>query len=450
MFIFLCGQITSGKGFKLPEIKSFLLQNGLKLMVIERHDQPAVLFSLMFRTGYYGDPQGKEGLTEVVGALLRQGTEKYSAEQIAERIDYYGFRFDLETEDEYTILQMMTLKKDYGICLELLTEIVTSPAFAESEIEQVKKEFTNRIKSELDQPRIIADQHLRFLIFGREPLGLNKTVKSIASITRRDIITWHKQAFSPSKSVLLVIGDIKTEQAKKDMEQAFGKLAERDPSGWPAFLDGDWPRPQVRLVDKPNLTQSFIGLGFKSIPINSPDYFAYLVMNYILGGGGFSSRLPTVVRAQQGKTYGISSRFEAGLNAGPLMIRTFTQSAETYSMIKLMLSVLQEMKEKGITEDELKRAKANRIGGFALRFQTPEALASEILLAEHYGLGIDFLKTFTEKIDALTIEDINQAARRYLETENYRLVIVGNAEAVEEQLRPLGKIEKKVFDKPVD
>lgn len=437
--------------WKVPAIKYFILQNGLKLMVIERHDQPAVLLSLMMRSGSLCDPLGKEGLVEMTGALLKQGTKQYTAEAIAQKIDYTGTRFNIWTGQDHSMIQMMTLKKDYESNLELFSDIVTSPIFPAEEIKRIKTEMVSNVKSVLDEPRAIADEHLRFLLYGHHPLGHTQSAKSIKSISRKDITDLFGKTFRPDNAVLLVIGDIDAADVKRDIEDVFGEW-----SPGVHRLDSLLSKPtqqlkgiKIRLIDKPNLTQSFIALGFQSIKRNSPDYFSYLIMNYILGGGGFSSRLPIVVRAQQGKTYGISSRFEAGVLAGPLIIRTFTNSAETYRTIELILQVIKGMKEKGIELEELRNAKDHEIGGFPLRFETPQDLANEILMTELYGLGPEYLESFNESVENLMIEDINQAANKYLLVDDFVLVVVGNSREVDALLTPLGTVEKLDFKKPV-
>jgi zinc protease len=203
---------------------------------------------------------------------------------------------------------------------------------------------------------------------------------------------------------------------------------------------------RMRLVDKPGLTQSFIALGFPGIKRSDPDYFAYLAMNHVLGGASFASRLMSVVRAQKGKTYGISSRFEAGVQPGPFMIRTFTQTGQAKEMVDLIVKVMTEMKEKGITEEELTRMKTSQIGGYQLRFQTPQDLAREILTVERYDLGPEYLKTYPEKINGLTIEEVNWEARRYLDVEGFALVIVGDRSTVDTIIKPLGRFETVPFE----
>ncbi len=436
-----------GQAVTLPEMKSFVLDNGLKVIVVENHEQPAVLYSLMIKSGTLEDREGKEGATELVGKLLERGSKNFTADRLAERIDFLGARFDVEVSREYVGIELMVLSKDRLEGLDILADVVMHPGFPEAELALARKELLAEVKSVMDEPQTIAGDHLRSIIFGVDPRGRTKTQGSVSSTKREHVVEMYDWHFTPDNAVLVVIGDIHRDSTVRHLNGRFREWRRKGRiERLVSIVHGDpltpsLPQPRIRLVDKPGLTQAFIALGFPSIKRNDPDYFAYLAMNHVLGGAGFSSRLMSVVRAQQGKTYGISSRFEAGTLAGPFMVRTFTQSGQTREMIQLIVKVMTEMKEKGITEQELDHVKTSQIGGYQLRFQTPSDLAREILSAELYGLGLDYLKTYPEKINALTVEKVNRAAATFLHPEAFWLVVVGDGATVDTIVAPLGNIQ---------
>ena len=442
--------LVIGQTINLPEMKSFVLDNGLKVIVVENHEQPAVLYSMMFKSGGLQDKPGKEGETELLGKLLEGGSKNYSADRLAERIDFLGARFDVEVSREYLGIELMVLSKDRLEGLDILSDIVINPTFPDAELELARKELIAEIKWVMDAPQGIAEDHLRNVVFRGERRGTVKTLNSVGSIQRDDIVgiyTWH---FAPDNAVLVIVGEVQYDSIARNVQERFSDWRAKPKQPRKSNLTGveemktgtgELSPLRIRLVDKPGLTQSFIALGFPSIKRDNPDYFAYLAMNHVLGGAGFASRLMSVVRAQQGKTYGISSRFEAGVYPGPFMIRTFTQTGQTREMIELIVKVMTEMKEKGITEEELEHVKTNQIGGYQLRFQTPSDLAREILATELYGLGLDYLRAYPEKISTLTIEGVNQAAAKYLDVTEFCLVVVSAADEVEKLVEPLGAFE---------
>ncbi len=418
-------------------------------MVVEDHKRPAVIYSMLIKSGTLDDLQGEAGVTELMIKLIQRGSKNYTAERLAERIDFLGARVDFWVGREYILMEAMFLAKDHREGLDILSDIILNPTFPDSELEISRRELIAEIKSVMQSPQAIAEDYLRNLIYQDYPLplGETKSLTSVNSIKREDIVEIYNCHFSPTNIVLLVIGDVQTDSILRDIRLRFEQWSQKERIPRLRYTGADLrvqsePLPRIRLVDKPGLTQSFIALGFPSIKRNSPDYFPYLAINHILGGAGFSSRLQSVVRAEKGKTYSISSRFEAGVEAGPFMIRTFTRSAQTREMVDLIKGVLTELKEKGITAEELAEMKSSQIGGYQLRFQTPSDLAREILLTEHFGLGIDFLRTYPEKIGRLTVEDVNRVAKKYLDDKTFSLVVVGDGKIIDTIIAPFGRYEK--------
>ena len=207
--------------------------------------------------------------------------------------------------------------------------------------------------------------------------------------------------------------------------------------------------PVVRMVDKPDLTQATIAVGSLGITKKDPDYLNLVLGNYVLGGGGFSSRLMKSIRSKGGKTYHASSRFAAGRTKGPFMAFTYTRNRETSDTLKMLLDEIAKIRTEGVTEEELQAAKNNLAGSYAIALQSPSGMADELSAAEFYGLGVEFVRKYRKLVTAPTLADVNAALKKHLSLENLALVVVGKADEVMEQIAKFGKPQKVDYLAPV-
>jgi zinc protease len=423
------------------------LDNGLKVIVYEDHELPVVSFALMIRAGSIRDPAGKEGLAGFTAGTLTKGTTSRSAIDIAETIDFVGGSLSASAGYDASYLSCRVLKKDYALGLELLSDILLHPTFAEGEIERERSQIVTALIGERDRKSAIADRHFDEVLFGEHPYShpVIGTRKGVEAITREDIVEFHETYFRPNISVIVVAGDVDRTSVIASLREAF--------EGWQPAILPDPPHPEVprpeghriRLVNKPDVTQSEIRVGYLGVSRSDPDFLAYRLMNYSLGAGSFSSRLMKTVRGEKGLTYGIFSDFAARSDRGPFTISTFTKTESTLETIRVILDEMVKMKLDGVTPSELKDAKARYIGGWPLGLETPSQIVGKIHDVELYGLGENYLARYTELLDQVSLDEVNRVASEFLRAEDLVIVVVANAEAVREDLTSLGEIEEVFF-----
>lgn len=432
---------------RLPEIKKETLDNGLKVIVIEHQELPVVAFRLVLKSGSAFDPQGKAGLANLTAGLLRKGTKTKGATQIAEEIDFVGGTLGAGADWDATFASCRVLNKYFDTGLDLLADIILNPTFKDDEIKRLRKQIIAGILQQKDNPGSVAEENFRKFVFGEHPYGQPQegTEESVSGINREDIVSFHQTYYVPNNAILAVVGDIKTDDVLEKVKSKFGSWRRKE------FVTPDFAQPpqikghQILLVDKPDLTQSYIKMGHFGINRKSLDYFPVRVMNYILGGGGFASRLMDEVRAKRGLTYGIHCNFDSYRLKGAFTVTTFTRVDSTLGAIQAILDQIARVRTEKVSEKELSETKSFYNGYFPLQFETPEQIATQILKVEIYDLGEDYIKNFRKNIRAVTADDVLRVAQKYLDPDNIKLVVVSKAEDLKIGLEPLGEVEVTSF-----
>jgi zinc protease len=438
---------ATAQEIKLPPIQRTTLDNGLKLIVIEHHELPVVAFHVVLNSGSALDPPPKAGLADLTAGLLRKGTTTRSATQIAQEIDFVGGGLGAGSGLDATYATCQVLAKHFDVGLELLSDIVLNPTFKEDEIDRLRQQTLSGIKEKKSDPGSVAHEKFRKFVFGDHPYGqpAEGTEKSVAAIGRDDIVNFHRRHYVPNNAILAVVGDVEPQEAIKKVKARFsrwesGEVTRPDLVEPPAITGH-----QILLVDKPDLTQTYIRLGHLGIERKNPDYFAVKLMNYILGGGGFASRLMDEVRSKRGLTYDVYCSFDYDKLKGAFEVETFTRNDSTAAAISAIIQQIKKIRADGVTDKELEDTKSFYSGYFPLQFETPGQIATEILNVELYGLGEDYLKNYRKNINAVTKEDVIMAARKYLNPDNMKLVVVSKASDVKSSLESMGSLEVVSF-----
>ncbi|MBW1873107.1 MAG: insulinase family protein, partial [Deltaproteobacteria bacterium] len=349
---------VSSDPMELPEITRKTLANGLKLLVIERHEQPVVYFDLIVPGGDLLDPPGKAGLATLMAEMMTQGTKKRTAEQIAAESDGLGGALATQSSAEYFTAFGRFLQRDFTHGLDLFSDMILNPTFPDEEVEKLRPRLEGGVLHRKNDPAGIGAEHLSYLIYGYDhPRGRPISLETLAALKTKDIANLYKRAFSPDRSIVAITGDVDPIATMAALEKAFGSWSK---SGSPIEL----PKPPdrvpgrvVRLIDKPDLTQATMFVGQLGIKKSNPDYIPLALGNYVLGAGGFSSRLMKRIRSQGGKTYGASSAVTAGIIEGIFRANTFTRNSETGNTLGMLLDEIEKVTQKGITEKELQAAK---------------------------------------------------------------------------------------------
>ncbi len=433
--------------FRVPRPVSRTLANGLVVQVFEDHRLPAVHYRLLVKAGARDEPAAKAGEAALAAAVMRQGTATLSAQELSAKIDYVGGSLSIDADRDYTMAAAEVRTPDRDLALTLLADVAMRPAFAEEEVGRMRSQTQAAIRQSRDDPGTVADDHLVALIHGRHPYAraVAGDEQSVGGLTRDDLIAFHRTYWRPNNTVLAVAGDVTAAEVFAAAERAFGAWEPGDVPVPAEAAPAEMTASRVRLLDKPDLSQSQIRMGYVGPPRSTPDYFPLLLMNYVLGGGGFASRLVSEVRAKAGLTYDVDTRWNFGADRGTFAFSTFTKNESVKQALDLALEVISRFRDQGPTPDELAKAKAFYLGVFPFGFQTPGDVAEQWLRAGFYDLGDDYFDRYRERVRAVTAEDVRRVAGAYLRTAPANFVVVGRAETVAPQLSDFGAAETLAF-----
>ncbi|MCJ7507577.1 MAG: insulinase family protein [candidate division Zixibacteria bacterium] len=428
---------------KLPQIQTKVLQNGMKVMVIEQHNLPVVAFRLVLKTGAAYDPKDKAGLANLTAGLLRKGTTTRTAPQIAQEIDFVGGNLGAGADLDATYATCRVMSKYFDTGLDLLSDIILNPTFSESEVKRLKRQTLAAIIQKKDDPNTIMDEKFNQFLFGDHPYArpVSGDDKSVTAITPDDIVEFHKTFYAPNNVVLAVVGDVKADDVIKKVEAKFGNWQKESLPEVKFASPPEVKGYQILLVDKPDLTQAYISIGHLGLAKKDPDEFPSKVMNYILGGGGFSSRLMAKVRSEKGLTYGVYSSFNLNRDPGSFDVSMSTQVDSALAAIGAILEELKKIREAEVTKKELDDTKSFYTGYYPLQFETPEQVATQILNTEIYGTGLDYIKNYRKNIKQVTIVEVLTAAKQHIHPDDLKMVVVANAEKVKAGLEKLGTVK---------
>ncbi len=428
----------------MPPMADKTLDNGLKIIVVQNDEQPVVSMRLLIKSGTAMDPRGKAGLANMTAGLLRKGTATRDATKLSQEIDFVGGNLGAGAGRDATNVTCEVLTKHFDVGLDLLADIVLNPTFPDAELERDRKQTIAGLMMQKDDAGTIADIQYGMYLFGEHPYGQpgSGTVESVSEITRDDIVAFWKQQYIPNNAVLFVAGAIKAEDVLPKIAAKLGSWAQA-----PLPTTDFPPANQVKgtkviLVNKPDATNANIKVGHLGIDRHNPDIYAVRLMNYILGGGGFRSRLMDDVRDKRGLTYGISSQFDFDKYPGEFTVSVATRADSCAQAIGATIEHLRKIREADVTAQELSEAKSFYAGYFPRQFETPEQVANQLSIVELYELEKDYLAKYTDYLGAVTPQQVRGAAQRYIDPDNLLIVVVGNAEVLRDKLKVFGPVNE--------
>ena len=421
----------------LPEYQKFALDNGLNVFVVENNKLPRVSLSLEFDAPPKLEGE-KAGLSSIVGDLIGRGTTNRSKFQIDDEIDFIGATFETYSEGIYGACLTKHLPK----LVEIMSDVLYYASFDPTELEKLKTQYISNIKAESEDPSAIVSNVRRKVIYGKDhPYGEITTEKSIQSITIEDCKQYIERVFNPSNAYLSIVGDISKEQAESVVRNNFSKWNGEKVDVQDKFMINRIPEIKVAFVDKPTSVQSSIQVAYAlEFSLKSEDYLAAALMNQILGGG-FSSRLMQNLREDKAFTYGAGSRLNGSKYTGNFRASANVRNAVTDSAVNEFLVELERIANEGITEEELEAAKASMIGRFARSLEDARTISDFAINTASYDLPEDFYTDYLKNLEAVTVADVNAAARKYIKPQNAYIVVVGKAEEVAKNLERFGPIE---------
>jgi predicted Zn-dependent peptidase len=435
---------AQGGSLSLPPYKKVVLKNGLTLLLIEQHEVPIISFDFIIRAGSVSDPAGKEGVASLVAQLLRKGTSTRSAEQVSSELDFIGGELDAGATFDYSTGAAEFVKKDIAKGLDLLSDVLQHATFPQEEVTKLLKQRADEIRAAKDRAQSVIGSYFAASLYGNHPYArpVSGDERSIAEITRDDIAGFYQAHYKPDQVIVAAVGDFSSTEMQRALSEKFdgwrGKGTPQVNVPDPRSFSGK----KLLLIDKPDATQTYFQVGNVGIARDCPDRIYIQVVNTLFGGR-FTSMLNSELRIQTGLTYGAGSSFSQRKARGPFVISTYTRNEKTEEAIDRTLEILKRLHEKGVTEEELKSAKAYLKGQFPPTIETSNQLASLVAQLEFYGLDATEVNTYYAKVDSMTVADAQRVIRQYFPLDNLVFVLVGKASEIES----VAKKFAPVFDK---
>ncbi len=418
--------LTCGTSAALPRVDRAVENNQLVLLLSEDHSLPFVTIQLLVDAGSRRDPSGKEGLASLTSACLLLGTSSRNAAAINEELDFMGASLTASTNRDYVALNLRVLKKDLDKGLDLLADVLVSPAFPADEIRKEAAKSIAAIQASEDQPEEVADKAFMRTLFPFGPYGhpVKGTKESVAKLTADDLEKFYRAYYRPNNAVLTVVGDMSMQEVNARLLPRLAKW-EKAPIPEESF-DASYEKERKTIKIDRHITQANVIIGEKGVSRDNPDFYALTVMNYILGGGGFASRLTEEIRNKRGLAYDVASFFDPGRYPGSFQIVLQTKNATAREAVALSREQMELMRKEPVSDKELDGAKKYLIGSFPMRFDTQSKLANFLSQVEYYHLGMDYPARYPSIISAVTKEEVLRVAKKYLHPDDTILVIVAD------------------------
>ncbi|MBU2947912.1 M16 family metallopeptidase [Zobellia uliginosa] len=432
----------------LKDPQTFELRNGLKVLVVENHKLPRVSIQLSIDNPPVLEG-AKAGVSALTGSLLGKGSKNIKKDDFNEEVDFLGARINFGSQSAFA----SSLSKYFPRILELMADAGLNPNFTQAEFDKEKQKILTGLKSEEKSVSAISGRVGLALAYSKKhPYGEFMTEETVNAVTLTDVIQFYEDYFVPANAYLVIVGDINFDDVKTLVEEQFTPWTKAVPPSFGFSKPSDALYTQINFVDVPNAVQSEITVeNLVSLQKKDPDYLSALIANEILGGGG-EGRLFLNLREDKAYTYGSYSRL-GNDKFGPARFRATAsvRNVVTDSSVIEILKEIERIRTEPVTKEELENTKAKYTGRFVMALEDPATIADYALDIETEGLPEDFYTTYLEKINAITIEDVQQVAQKYMKPDNLRIVVAGKGSDVVENLENVTfkgkKLQVKYFDK---
>jgi zinc protease len=428
---------VGGGDFPLKDVQRVVLPNGLVLLLYEDHRLPVVVAEArLTHVGVY-EPDDKLGVATLTGYLLDEGTFKHSGPEIAELIEDVGGSLEVSSSGG----AVRVLAPDRSLGLGLLLECLTQPSFPKEAFKRNQDRLLNAVKEADTEPDTVAQKAYRAAVYGKHPLGRpsSGTVKTVEGLTPEDCAAFHKKVFTPTNVTLAVVGDFDSKEVIEEVKKltADWKKAELTTPDLPKV---EKPKEFTqKVISMPDAAQLHFFLGHVGVRRDNPDYYKLLVLDYVLGiGPGFTDRLSKRLRDREGLAYTVRGTIasSADLEPGTFTCYIGTDNDNFDRVKKEILEEVNRVRDEKATPQEVEDAKTYLIGSLSMAFTTDAAVASEVLYVERHKLGPDYLADYKKAVAAVTPEDVQAVAKKYLDPDRVVLVAAG---AVDAKGKPLSK-----------
>ncbi|MFI0427305.1 MAG: M16 family metallopeptidase [Flavobacterium sp.] len=418
--------------------QSFVLKNGLKVLVVENHKLPRVSFNLTLDNPPYAEGT-KKGVSDILSSMIGNGTETMTKDAFNEEIDFLGANINFYASGA----SANGLSRYSKRILELMADGTLNPLFVQEEFDKEKAKLIEGLKSDEKSVSAIARRVENVLTYGKEHYkGEFTSEETLNNVTLSDVVLNYNTYFVPANAYLVIVGDVNFKEVKKEVEKLFGSWKKATAPQLTYSDPKDVQYSQINFIDTPNAVQSEIALvNLSNLKMTDKEYFAVLLANQVLGGGG-EGRLFLNLREKHGWTYGAYSSIGSGKYINKFRSSSSVRNAVTDSAVVEVFNELKRIRTELVSEEDLKNAKAKYIGNFVMQIEKPSTIAGYALNKETQGLPEDFYENYIKNINAVTAEDIRNAANKYFLADKTRVVIVGKAADVLPGLEAMSKREK--------
>jgi zinc protease len=429
---------------KLPKAQEATLSNGLRVVVLESHRVPTFTMQMVVLSGGLSDPADYRGLAQFTAALLREGTATRKSKDIAEQMDTLGATLGAGAglSSFTTNITTSGLVENLDPSLDIFADVIRNPSFPQEEADKYKTRQLQQLQFQRSIPQFLAQERFQRAIYGEHPAGLvAPPVESLKRISTADLAKFHSTFYRPNNAMLAIVGDVTLKELLPKLEKAFGgwQRADLTPTNIPAAPAQGAMR--IQLIDRPGSVQTVLQLGNLGIERTNEDYFAMLVMNQVLGAGP-AARLFLNLREKNGYTYGAYSNFGGSKFRGTVVSSSEVRTDVTEGAMKEFMYELKRMRDEKVMAVELENAKRAIVGGFALSLEQPQALLQNIVTQKLYELPANYWDTYPQKVEAITAEDVQRVAQKYVDLNHLQIVAVGDASKTRAVLAKFGTIEE--------
>jgi len=427
------------KKLSFPDFKEFTLDNGLDVTVVEHHEQPVASLWLAIRAGQTLDPAGKSSVADFMAAMLNKGTKDKNSDELAEWIESVGGEFNANASEDFTVCTITLLSEYLDTAYQYLADILMNSTFPEDELETERKRMRTGLEFQLSDPNSMADRHFNEVVYGHHPYAVQPTPETVDAVTRDDLVAFYEKDFVANNALMFVVGDVKEKDVRKDVKKYFGKWRKGEPD------KVEYPEPPERtaknisLYHRPGSVQSNLYVGHIGLRPNNPDWPKINVANRILGGGA-TGRLFMDLREDKGWTYGAYSNFSQRVDVGYFRATANVRTEVTDSALTEILTLVDDMVEKPVSQKELDDAKSYLIGNFPTTIETPSQIAGEIGRVKMLGLDESYLEDYRKKIAKVTVADVQETMQKYMHPDRMAMIVVGDANEVMDKIEPIASV----------
>ena len=437
---------------KLPKPYETKLSNGLQVLVLEDHKLPNFNMQMVVLSGGLADAAGQEGAAQYTATMLREGTKTRDSKKIAEEIDQLGASLfaNAGLSSLTTTVSASGLTDNFDPIMALFADVILNPSFPADEFNKLKSRNISTIRLQRSQPGFLAAEMFQKVMYGSHPASrFALSAEQIGRITPESLQKFHATHYKPNNAIFAIVGDVKPAEVIAKLEKAFASWKPGEVPKTEIPKAAEPGTAKIYLIDRPGSVQTNLSAGVLTIERTDPDYFALEMMNQVVGGGP-SARLFMNLREDKGYTYGAYSNVSSAKYRGVFNASTQVRTDVTDGSMKELFYEFKRIRDEKAPAEEFDRAKRTIVGGWALQLESPASVLQNTITSKLYNLPADYWDTYPQKISAVTPEDAQRVAQKYLDLGKLQIVAVGDAKKIAEALSKYGTVE--IFDtegKPV-